>query len=475
MYIDTLVIGSGIAGLSVAYYLKKEGIDFNIITKSNNLYMNNTAISYCNTRIPNNTENTIATMVEQCGSNEEIIRKIYSNTNVIYQMFDDLNIKYKKTKFGIMPYTSSNKMAGMILIEMLVDYIGEVQINKMLVDVLHTKDYNKCLIYNIKTQEFENIICNHLIVSTGGFAGAFKYNDNIKDIVGDGHIILKKIGSTLKAMSTIMWHPFGILNGNKVLTGDIVSLCDGNVVDKYGEKLEIDEELKLKISQNNYHNSDNFTALVKQFKKLINEHNEIYLDFTYADKNVLVERLSKNKLNSSIVKEGKIRIIPTAHYTSGGVVIDNEFRVLNNVFANGEIIFDGMKGIGRIPGHALSSSIVGAKIIVDSIKKDIGKSYDISNVKDNELELLNIFSDKDNGYDISKIEEKNLEILQKVTDTNFKCYKYELEHFQEIINNMLKDIIINAKCDKSNIRKVLKIYYKLCITLEVIEDKMRRN
>ena len=49
------------------------------------------------------------------------------------------------------------------------------------------------------------------------------------------------------------------------------------------------------------------------------------------------------------------------------------------IFANGEIIYDGNKGIGRIPGHPFTSSIIGGRIIANEIQKmKFEEIYDIT-------------------------------------------------------------------------------------------------
>ena len=51
MYTPVLIIGSGIAGMSVAYNLKKYNINYTIITKTDNYLKSNTIIAPANMRV----------------------------------------------------------------------------------------------------------------------------------------------------------------------------------------------------------------------------------------------------------------------------------------------------------------------------------------------------------------------------------------------------------------------------------------
>ena len=69
MYIPVLIIGSGIAGMSVAYNLKKRNIKNLIITKEKNYMKSNSTIAYANMRLFENTPDGIQLYMNECNGN----------------------------------------------------------------------------------------------------------------------------------------------------------------------------------------------------------------------------------------------------------------------------------------------------------------------------------------------------------------------------------------------------------------------
>ncbi|WP_153795609.1 FAD-binding protein, partial [Paenibacillus polymyxa] len=96
----------------------------------------------------------------------------------------------------------------------------------------------------------------------------------------------------------------------------------------------------------------------------IKQKKDMYLDMSHADENLLNERFKKYGFSTNVVKNKRIKITPTMHYSSGGIEINANAEVinLNRVFATGEAQFNGVLGMGRIPGQAFAAGIVFGKL-----------------------------------------------------------------------------------------------------------------
>lgn len=459
MFIPVLIVGSGIGGMSVACNLSKKHIDYLVITKASNYLKSNSILAPANMRFFDDYKKGINMYMEQCKGNYETIESIYSNQKYLIDTLHELNIKFKKTPIGVIPTNNDNELAGAFLIRSFKKNVKNILTETFLVDIKIHENYVECLTFN-NTKGFMHINCGVLVVSTGGFANLFKYNDNSCTATGECTYLLQKYTNKLKGISTIMFHPFGIQEGKRMLTGDIVSLID-NIYEKdaYGNfiPLKMKEETLYAIKKNSYHNNKMFTEILETFID-----KEVYLKF--KEEINIKQKLLNLGYPSKILINNMIKINPTAHYTSGGIVTNKEFKVTDRIFANGEIIFDGIKGIGRIPGHPFSSAIISGKIIADSIEKmeikivnqeskfdikDKIKSYnEVSSIEYEKL--LKHYADECTSLLISENTDnkKILELKEKM--------KTDIKDIEENINSI----------------KLLNIYYSMNLLYEIIQEKL---
>ena len=362
MYIPVLIVGSGIAGMSVAYNLSEENIDNIVINKEDSYFKSNSTIASANMRFFKNPFEGIELYMSQCNGNFKTINSIYSNQSFLVETLEELNVKLKQTPIGVMPQSDS-ELGGQVLLKKMYCYIKNMLTSTQLLDIKKNEKHIECLLYN-KQEKFIHINCNAIVFATGGFASIFEQNDNANCATGECIYIIQKETNKLRGISTIMFHPFGIEEGKRVLTGDVVS-CIENIyyksLDGNFKLLNLKPEILDAIKSNKYHSNEMFNNILASFC-----NKEVYLKFNNKfDLNLL----KQHHLNKIILANNMLKINPTAHYTSGGVVVDENFKVDDKIFANGEIVFDGNKGIGRIPGHAFTSSIIGGKLISNEIKK----------------------------------------------------------------------------------------------------------
>jgi L-aspartate oxidase len=102
------------------------------------------------------------------------------------------------------------------------------------------------------------------------------------------------------------------------------------------------------------------------------------------------------KLGIDITKQ-PIPIVPAAHYTCGGVMIDKQGKTdLNNLYAIGEVAYTGLHGANRLASNSLLECLVFARGAAQDIEKTLKRevkyialpAWDDSRVTDSDEEVV---------------------------------------------------------------------------------------
>ncbi|WP_031461600.1 FAD-binding protein [Paenibacillus polymyxa] len=469
-YTPILIVGTGISGLAVAYYLSKNNIKYTITTKKNAPKQSNSFLAAANTRVPseNDINNIINLTVDKCGADRSVIETLYRNSNIVINFFEELGISYEKTSFGIMPECLIKSQGGKKLINCLLQHIEQPLCNKILI---HLEKYNDgiiALFYDIQLDQFIRIYTNYLVLATGGYAGQFNYNDNSPGSTGETLILAKKMGARLKGMSTVMSHPWSIYNGRQILLGGVVSLSQGKIVDEEGIQLLKDEYICDAIARDDYH--EMIDEILHFELDCIKQKKNMYLDMSHADENILNERFKKYGFSTNVVKNKRIKITPTMHYSSGGIEINANAEVinLNRVFATGEAQFNGVLGMGRIPGQAFAAGIVFGKLIADKIANEgvFNTQYPIT-FKD-PPETMQLYSIEDNDFPIEEFQKELSTLMVDLLAPNSSIASLAL-HKRKIKES--QNIILNkARGSGKRYEDILTLFFGYFVALEIIED-----
>lgn len=279
-------------------------------------------------------EELVRRSVSQLGEDREKMEFIYSRTDFIPALLNELGIEFEQRSFGIIPKSSGR---------------GGSEILRKLQDKLDIKT-NTELIYFEKNQEggFNSLLdrvfginiikSKYLVLATGGYAGNFKNTDNARYNSYNIFDIVRKNNGKIINTSCIFLHPFGYDRGTKVLIGKEAK--NGEFVDSNGN-LVFSPKTRAMIKEDRYH--EIFDQLLEQADECRLRGSPVYF------------------VNS----EKREEITPCVHYTSGGIMTDYFARVINvpNLFAIGECQANGSRNNGRFPGYPFTSAIVYGKVL----------------------------------------------------------------------------------------------------------------
>lgn len=194
--------------------------------------------------------------------------------------------------------------------------------------------------------------CACVVLATGGFANAYARSDNPGRTTGDGIYLAVQAGADTADMEFLQ--TFGLGLAQEGLPYDACNfgpaLAAGQLRTLDGQPVGRDEAEKIKQQRSWSLERDD-----ERFDFLLDLTG--VSDETWAQERGLAE-IRELLLGDFPVAERALRVSPLAHYTAGGVPIDEECRTgVEGLFAAGEVT-GGVFGAARPGGAALTDVIV---------------------------------------------------------------------------------------------------------------------
>jgi L-aspartate oxidase len=372
MRTDILIIGNGIAALSLVYHLTELGIDKDILvlseqpTTNTNSYLAQGGIAVefgdgtnkgkhiadtISCGIINNQTSTTTILSEA----ENSIRSII-NAGLNFE-FDDKGELLKRREGGhsdrrILYHsdTSGKHISDFLIQKVNANKRVMVQQDSYCFKLL--KDGNICIgaeVYNTLTDEVEAIYASKTILATGGAGALYQYTSNSLQSIGSGIALAEEIGAEISNMEFIQFHPTAYVSDKKtVLISEALRGEGATIIDNSWQKLDGIELLtRDKLSRILYNGMQN--------------GEDYYLDCTEIPESVL------NKfayIQSSLALFGidisttPIPIKPVAHYMCGGITTDVQGKTnIKNLYAIGETADTGLHGANRLASNSLTEAL----------------------------------------------------------------------------------------------------------------------
>ncbi|MBZ4687531.1 MAG: nadB [Clostridiales bacterium] len=230
--------------------------------------------------------------------------------------------------------------------------------NTFLVDIL-TKDNHVTGVILKDKNTFYDIKCQAVIIATGGYGGIFSNTTNPQYTTGDGIAAAFRAGAQLSDLEFIQFHPtaFHHPKAPGFLISEAVRGEGGVLRNPSGERF------MLKVHQDGELAPRDVVARAI-FKEIsATEYNHVYLDVTHLAKEFLEKRFPQIfshclQYGVDISKEW-IPVVPSAHYTIGGIITDSDgTTTINGLYAVGEAACTGVHGANRLASNSLLEGVV---------------------------------------------------------------------------------------------------------------------
>lgn len=214
--------------------------------------------------------------------------------------------------------------------------------------------------------EMGAILARNIILATGGIGGLFLNSTNYPHITGDSFALALKHGVELKDINYIQIHPttlYSKKSGRRFLISESVRGEGAILLNENGERFTDELQPRDVVTD----------AIVKEMAKFGTDH--VYITLPSMSSSEAAERFPN--IFEACMDEGyditkdRVPVTPAQHYMMGGIKTDiNGKTSMNHLYAVGETACNGVHGKNRLASNSLLESLVFAKRAAESIAAD---------------------------------------------------------------------------------------------------------
>lgn len=392
MTYDSIIVGSGIAGLSAAITLARSGKKVALVTKKK---LVSSATNYA--------QGGIAAVLSKIDSvekhvNDTLVAGSFHNKKsaVTFMAKESKSAVEWLLNLGVPFATLDGELQltregghSMRRIAYVGDYTGKAiehtlvmrtkkETNITILSDTHVVELlvknNRCIGVEVASEldkVSSSLFADSVILASGGAGQVYSHTTNPRISTGDGIAMAKRAGAKISDMEFIQFHPTAFTHKGKTkfllseaLRGEGAYLRN-NRGERFMKKYDSREELAPR-------------DIVARAIYAEEKNGPVYLDLRHLDAGEvhtrfpsLTARLKKYKLD---LARDLITISPAAHYLCGGVAVNiHGETTIKNLFAAGEVSCTGVHGANRLASNSLLEAVVFSREITKTIIADKSK------------------------------------------------------------------------------------------------------
>ncbi len=373
MNYDVLIIGAGGAGLTAAINAHKSGAKVLVLTKEYPTRSQTCmAQGGINAALGNAGEDSVESHIKNTLksahgiADEKAVKLLCESAPKAVEWLDSIGVCFSRTSESkIAQRTLGGASAPRACYAQ--DYTGLKILHTLYdeclsqgIEILNEKyllDYdvnNNCVsgaeVLNIRTGEVESYRAKSIIIATGGYSRVYdKHSTNSTASTGDGIAAAIRAGARVSDMEFIQFHPTA-LRSSSILISESARGAGGHLLNSKGERF-VNELLPRDEVARAIHNE-------------MSRGEEIFLDIRHLGEEFIEHELPQERKLAKLYENidpvyDLIPIKPVAHYTMGGVEVDEtSSTIVNGLYAVGECANHRVHGANRLGGNSLLELIV---------------------------------------------------------------------------------------------------------------------
>jgi L-aspartate oxidase len=324
--------------------------------------------------------------------------------------------------------------------------------------------------YEPSTNKISSLNAAVTVIASGGCGQVYLNTTNPVVATGDGYAIAKRAGATIKNMRFMQFHPTSLYQGNdggvSFLLSEALRGFGAHIVDEKENRFLFSFDKRGELATRDIVSA----AIFKHMKAIGSEC--VYLDLRHIDTVALENHFPQ--ITKELHKRGYdytrdlIPIVPSAHYQCGGIVVNENAQTnIADLYAIGEVACTGLHGANRLASNSLLEALVFAhnaalKIAstIDSarspqqatpaepiaVKECNNKQINSLALKVKKLMSSNAFQSDNNSY--AGVEKELVLISQtvdkEITENHFSVELLNLRNIAQTAQLIVKDIIESA-------------------------------